>query len=351
MPQDKELTFKRLNEIWESNDYPVLDTSGNKYVMLSDLHLGDGGKADDFNDNKGTMLAALKYYREAGYKLVLVGDIEDLWQFALPEVKAQYLENVYRAMREFGDANTFRIFGNHDGDWCIQPDPTKEKPFRPAQPTEALKMKDSNGNVKILLVHGHQGSLDSDRDSWSSRFWVRAFRLVEPLAKKLGITRHAPAIKCEIVKEYEQIMYSWAKSVKALLICGHSHNAIFASMSYTDRLKERMEALEAEIRNNSTNAELVKKDKKELAELTTKINRETKNKRDILPTEAGGTPLPCYFNTGCGIYEDGITGIEILEGKIRLAKWHKDPKLGPHYEIYQEGNLDNFLQQIAQALP
>jgi len=349
MPQDKELTFKRLNEIWKSNDYPVLDTSGNKYIMFSDLHLGNGGKADDFHDNEETLLTALKYYKQAGYKLILVGDVEELWQFALPEIRGRYLGSVYQAMREFGDANSYRIFGNHDGDWCIQPDPAKNEPFRPVQPTEAIMLKNADGNIRILLVHGHQGSLESDRDSWSSRFWVRAFRLVEPCFKKVGLTRHPPAIKCEIVKEYEQIMYSWAKSVKALLICGHSHNAIFASKSYADRLRERMEALEAEIRNNATDKELVKKDKKELAELTTKINRESKNKRDILPTEAGGTPLPCYFNTGCGIYEDGITGIEILEGKIRLAKWHKDPKLGPHYEIYQEGSLTDFLKQISQA--
>jgi len=114
------------------------------------------------------MLTALTHYRGAGSKLILAGDVEDLWQFAVPEVAARYGESVYRAMTEFGDEKTFRIFGNHDSDWRILPDPAKKAPYRPAEPAEALKMKDAGGAVRVLVVHGHQGSLDADRDAWSS---------------------------------------------------------------------------------------------------------------------------------------------------------------------------------------
>jgi hypothetical protein len=31
---------------------------------------------------------------------------------------------------------------------------------------------------------------------------------------------------------------------------------------------------------------------------------------------------PCYFNTGCCCYLDGdITGLEIVDGEIRLVRW------------------------------
>ena len=31
---------------------------------------------------------------------------------------------------------------------------------------------------------------------------------------------------------------------------------------------------------------------------------------------------PCYFNTGCCCYDDGdITGIELVDGEIRLVRW------------------------------
>ena len=40
-----------------------------------------------------------------------------------------------------------------------------------------------------------------------------------------------------------------------------------------------------------------------------------------------GKPLPCYFNTGCGHFRDGITNIEIEGDKIRLIKWQRDKSL------------------------
>lgn len=344
MPQDKELTFMRLNEIWKSDDFPVLEIEANKYILFSDLHLGNGGKADDFHDNEETLLKALKHYKEQGYKLILLGDIEEFWQFGFSEVRNRYQESVYQTMREFGDANVFRIFGNHDGDWCIQPDPAMNEPFLPPQPTEAIKLKDSDGKIRILLVHGHQGSLESDRDSWSSRFWVRLFRFVEPWLKKLGIIRHPPAIKCEIVKDYDRIMYSWAKSAKAMLICGHSHNAIFGSKSHAERLREKMKSLEDKIQSRRSNRDIVEKNKEEIAHIRKEIGREIKKKRDVLPTETAGIPLPVYFNTGCGLYGNGITGIELVNGKIRLVKWYRNPRLAQRYEIYQEGSLIEFLK-------
>jgi UDP-2,3-diacylglucosamine pyrophosphatase LpxH len=344
MAQDPKLTHQRLDEIWKNRDIPVLQIKGNKFILLSDLHLGDGGKADDFRDNKDTLLAALTHYKDEGYKLLLLGDIEEFWQFALIEIETKYGETVYKAIKDFNDSNIFRIFGNHDGDWCIQPDPAKNEFFKALQATEAIKLQDEEGPSRILLVHGHQGDIQSDRDSWSSRFWVRAYRLVEPLAKKLGIVR-APAMKCETIREYERIMYLWAKKTRVILICGHSHNAIFASRSYADRLREKICALEASIKNNAGNKELIKKDKEEIAELSKKIDRENKFKRDILPADDPSSVLPCYFNTGCGIYEDGITGIEISNGEIRLAKWHRELG-GARYEIYQRGSLTDFLNQI-----
>jgi len=40
-----------------------------------------------------------------------------------------------------------------------------------------------------------------------------------------------------------------------------------------------------------------------------------------------GKPLPCYFNTGCGHFRNGITNIEIEGDKIRLIKWKRNKSL------------------------
>ncbi len=346
MSQDKELTYQRLGELWEKKDLAVLDTEGNKYIMFSDTHLGDGKGADDFHENEETLKTALEYYKRNNYKLILLGDIEELWQFDLSDIDSKYRKSIYEKIKEFGDENLYRVFGNHDMDWRLLVDPAKNEPVIQGNAAEALKMKDKNGRIRILLAHGHQGSTESDKYSWSSRFFVRFFRIIEPIAKWLGFARPPETTKSQIAKDYERILYSWAKQAKVMLICGHSHRAIFSSKSYIDRLKEKIAKLQKEISENRDNKKLVEKNLKDIKRWKEEIADEKSKKREIEPTESAGEPLPCYFNTGCGLYCDGVTGIEIADDEIRLAKWHRDPKADPRYEIYEKGNLSEYSEIV-----
>jgi len=345
MPQDRDYTFRRLDEVWNRDDIPVLETSGNKYIFFSDLHLGNGGDADDFHENEETLLTALDYYQSQGYKLILAGDIEELWQFSLEEARARYGASIYAAIRKFGDANVYRIFGNHDCDWCaVPPDPIKNVPSRFGLATEGLKMKDQVGNVKIFVCHGHQGNIESDKDKWISRPAVRLFRLVEPVAKMLGITRHPPAIRSQVIKLYERIFYQWAKKAKVLIICGHSHRAIFASKSWIEICREKKNGIEELIRAKGSDRQFVKEKRQEIKELDKEIKKDLKRGLEIISVEVGRAPYPLYFNTGCGLYEDGITGIEIENDMIKLVKWNRGQCPPP--EIYQKGTLSAYISQI-----
>jgi hypothetical protein len=145
----------------------------------------------------------------------------------------------------------------------------------------------------------------------------------------------SPAIKSQITTDYEQIMYAWAKQNNVILICGHSHRAIFASTSYADRLREQIEELK-----------LANKNDKKIDELNKKLEIEKKKNRDIDPTDQGKKPLPCYFNTGCGLFTTGITCVEIEKDEIRLVKWHNNKKKESMYEIYERGSLHEFYGQI-----
>jgi UDP-2,3-diacylglucosamine pyrophosphatase LpxH len=346
MSLDIEYTFQRLDTLWRRDDLAILELKGNNYVLFSDLHLGNGGKADNFRENEETLEMALKYYRDRRFKLVLVGDIEELWQFGLEEVRSRYYSSIYRAIRDFGDSNVFRIFGNHDGDWNASPsDPTRAKPVQLGMASEALKMKDANGNVRILICHGHQGDIEADRDTWISRPAVRFFRLIEPLLK----IKNPRAIRSQVIRAYELIFYRWAKLRKVVIICGHSHRAIFASRSYLERCQERLAQAKADLRRGSPDREQLKKKKQQIKDLKRKIRREKRLKRKITSVEKGELPLPIYFNTGCGIYEDGITGIELADNNIKLVKWQRDPNLVRRYETYVEANLNAILQQVSQA--
>ena len=348
MPQDEEVTFYKLSELWRNESVPLLDTKNEKYFIISDLHLGDGRGADNFHENEETLETALEHYQECGYKLILLGDIEEFWQFEMSSIVDRYESSIYKKIRAFGDDNVYRVFGNHDMEWRILPDPARNKPTEYEMAVEALKMKNVQGNVRILAVHGHQGSEESDRYYWSSRFVVRLFRLVEPVLRKLGFFPPPPFSISKIKKDYERILYAWAKRTNALLICGHSHRAIFAAKSYPERLKEKISRRKAEMEANPEDEVLIKKNREEINRLRKWIKKEKKRGRFIDSTESDGEPLPCYFNTGCALYRTGITGIEIADDMIKLVKWHRDPHKKPRFEIYEEGNLSTYSTRVSK---
>jgi hypothetical protein len=154
--------------------------------------------------------------------------------------------------------------------------------------SEALKMKDANGNVRILICHGHQGDIEADRDTWISRPAVRFFRLIEPLLK----IKNPRAIRSQVIRAYELIFYRWAKLRKVVIICGHSHRAIFASRSYLERCQERLAQAKADLRRGSPDREQLKKKKQQIKDLKRKIRREKRLKRKITSVEKGKLPLP-----------------------------------------------------------
>ena len=344
MSQDKALTKEKLSGLLQSPDVRELDLEGNKYVIISDVHLGDGRGADDLRENEETLTTALDHYREQGYQLILLGDIEEFWQFDLENILRRYDETVYKAIRAFGDDRVHRVFGNHDLEWCSFPDPAKNEAPKLERASEALRMKDATGKTCILLVHGHQGSTESDKSSWLSRPVVRMYKAVEPVVK---FDRHTSATKSQVTKDYEQILYSWAKESKVILICGHSHRAIFASRPYADCLEDKIAGLQAEIYANLSNKGFVKSKIREINRWITKLQEERLKNRDIDPVEPDHEPLPCYFNTGCALFTDGITTIEIADGEIRLVKWHKDTGKKPRFEVYQHGSLNSFIAEVA----
>ncbi len=354
MDENKALMKEKLTQLWKNPKVKVLKTAGEKYAIMSDSHIGDGGRADDFHvtKNSATLLRALEHYRVNGFKLILLGDIEELWQFDLDQIVRMYGKDIYTKLREFGDGRIFRVYGNHDMDWRFQ-DPIKGDHLNKGWAVEALEMKDKSGKVSIILVHGHQGSILSEKHSWISRIFVkRIWKPIEPLAIKLKLFGNPSSTKSQIVKNYEKIMYSWAKKAKVIIICGHSHRAIFASRSYIDKLKNDIRDAQADILAHRDDKVRVKNNIKKVARLTKELAKEKFKGREISPTEGYKTPLPCYFNCGCTLYTDGITTLEIEDDMIRLVKWHKKPKKGEYFAIYDDGNgktLSDFLKQIRKS--
>lgn len=347
MGQDEKLTHKKLSQLWADKEIEVLKTAGQKYVVMSDLHMGDGGQADDLRHNKDTLKRALEHYKNKGFKLILLGDIEELWQFDIEEIVNQYEKDIYTKIRGFGKNRVYRVLGNHDLDWHLQ-DPIQKNGNKWA--VEALKMQDKDGNACILMIHGHQGSIESDKNSWISRIFVkRIWKPLEPLAVKLRLYGNQAATKSQIAKDYEEIVYSWAKKKRVIVICGHSHRAIYASKSYIDTLRESIRNLQKDILANTNNKKRVEKNIKKIEKLTKKLSSEKLQGREIDSTEKNTQPKPCYFNCGCALYTNGITTLEIENGIIRLVKWHRKPRKDQLFEIYEDGNgktLSDFIKTV-----
>ena len=345
MALDKAQTRKQLDKLWRDKSVGVLEAKGNKYAIISDTHIGDGGEADDFYKNEPALLNALDHYRKQGYMLILLGDVEELWQFDLEKIVERYNDTVYAKIRAFGDSRVHRIYGNHDFEWGGFKDPTKVRGRKSKLAEEALRMKDVSGKEAIFLVHGHQGSIDADKFSWFSRFFVRMYKSVEPLARLTGLLGHGAATKSAVAHDFERTYFGWAKDKKVVVICGHSHRAIFASKSYADQLRDQIAELKA--KNSMRRVRLTTKLKnlREIDRLERKWEDERDKGRVIELSRPGEDPVPCYFNSGCGLFSDGITNLEIDGDQIRLVKWHRQPLGGKEWVVFDEGKLSDFVKR------
>ena len=253
-----------------------------------------------------------------------MGDVEDLWQFDLDRIQDRYDKKIYSLIRSFTDNKVYRIFGNHDAEWKRPPDPILNNTKILNKTPEAIKL-----GKDIFLVHGHQGDYKCDKVAWFSKFFSRCFKFGVPFLKAFFNYENRSATKSQIPKNREKLYYDWARSKKVILICGHTHNAIFASQSYYWWLQEQIEVKEkklAKIKNTEDEVIMNRLSKKIINLKTELFNEKKKERKYNRITAKGKKPLPCCFNTGCGLFRKGITNIEIDGDKIRLIKWKKNKR-------------------------
>jgi predicted phosphodiesterase len=303
-----------------------------RFIIFSDQHKGAKNGADDFATNETTYLAALEYYYDQGFHFIAMGDCEELWENTILAVK-KHQQPSFERERRFIPRNAFiKIFGNHDLYWSNDPfAPIQLKDiFKEPVPIHegvVLQTTVSGKTLNIFCTHGHQGDLMSD-GNWFSKFFVS--KVWAPLQMVLKINPNTPAYDTQLKTLHNELMYEWSSQQEnLLLITGHTHQPVFASMTHLERLygqlllarqqkdQDKIDALEKEIAVRKLEASRV-------AGQFTAVK-------------------PCYFNSGCCCYDDGdITGIEIDGGCIRLIKWHS--KTGEHQRIIlEESKLEDLL--------
>lgn len=172
------------------------------YYVVSDLHLGDGSDKDNSVKNMSMILNFMDAVIDEGAKLILLGDIEDLWSFEEADIlKAHgdfYLK--YNLLRANG--KLIRINGNHDNGTSAY---------------NALILKHNEN--KIMLVHGHQGSFDKNSPiTGCAECCVSALSSLKDVES--NITLHGLM---------DNVYSEWAFKNKVFLICGHTHYPLFDS--------------------------------------------------------------------------------------------------------------------------
>lgn len=301
-----------------------------RLVLMSDAHKGGGDGADEFRRAERTYNAALAYYSENGFTLALLGDSEELWKYDVEQVLDPTTGHPHSLALEAefhagAPARYVRIVGNHDDLWR-SPDEVREHLdtlFPGLKVHEGMRLKvcdDADGKPlgELFLVHGNQGTGDSDTWAWVSHPLLQY--IVRPLQRKFGFSTATPSIDWTNLREGQDMaMFQWAAARGVVLISGHTHRPIFPGARPGPKLDRRPEEIEIALAATT--------DKATRAELRADLEYARAEIRRVVQPPAVDSP-PCYFNTGSCCFGDGdLTAIEISDGRIRLVRW---PGGDPH---------------------
>lgn len=287
--------------------------SPHRFIVFSDQHKGGGDGADEFRLCRPAYEAALTHYRDHGFTVVLLGDVEELWEQGFGAVRAVY-DDVLRLEGSFPAGRYYRIWGNHDDVWMS--DLAVRRRLAPYLPTaavhEALRLEVTRQGTRIgtlLMLHGHQGTVASDKLRWLARLMLRPYRYLQ---RWFGIGKQTPSRDACLRGELDRAMYDWAvMQDRLILVAGHTHRPVWSSQTHLQKLQAELEALQP---SSATPEEITAKQKE-----VDRVYAESP------PCDDTVKPVPCYFNAGCCKFADGdITGIELEDGTLRLVKWRSN---------------------------
>lgn len=347
-------TFKSLDAAAKSalkiRDYEI---EKDRYVILSDVHKGDGKPiSDDFLQNSEIYINTLRYYLDNGYRLILNGDIEECWKSKYSAIIEAHESTAFAMEREYaalGESHYMRIYGNHDDDWA---DPQKVK--RHLQPVLG-DIRVHSGILlgdRIFITHGHQGDPNADRRAWFSRQIVRhGWRHVQRTTKwKLSFAADNNLILCNRARQLQD----WAKHNRMLMIAGHTHRPVFRPLSKLYLLRGVHEWLE-HLLQNTTDANMCRLLPVVIEQINQVIQAFDDDKAEETNTAIDNVPY--YLNDGSCVHTNGITSLEIDRGEMRLVRWDNDAKntaadtsnLAAYHlarKVYQTGDLGEILSKL-----
>ena len=321
--------FVKLEKLYSK--VPTINiTNDDKIVIFSDLHLGNATRKDDFYGNSEDFLNILEnYYLKKDYKLILNGDIEDLYKFSLNRIIKSW-GRVYDILDKFAEKdNLFKIVGNHDNDLYLFKKPEINKNL-----LHGLKL--SYNDNTIFIYHGHQCSNYLEGYNRISFYFIRC------IASPIGYNNATLSIDNKKKLKTEERAYEYSAQKKIISIIGHTHRALFESLSKIDTLNMKIERLiqkYAKVKPEKQEKIVlyINRYKEELQHWHSKHN--DFNLRNSIYNER--ILVPCLFNSGSTTGKRGMNCIEIKNGKISLIYWF-DKKKSQRYLDYKGVRVKQF---------
>jgi len=255
----REITFKRLDQDFDSSLKAGTLDKTKIYYFFSDLHRGDGGSADYFNPNRkifSSVLKALYEEKEADKHavVVMVGDIEELWAYGYSlkhggtyTEKANYLlnpilnpmlssrpddeENIFDwEIKLSQDGRYFRIYGNHDDYWAVNDNVQRSLLGQnniEVTPAISFQFGDEDSQ-KIMVTHGCQGQPLQDVNDYiaplAKEIELRWYYLKRIILKRGERLRPKELEKTrDSFNKQEKYLMEWADKNQIILIVGHTH--------------------------------------------------------------------------------------------------------------------------------
>ncbi len=294
-----------------SNARKIPYENKDKWVIFSDLHMGNGGRKDDFVSNAQMFHTVLEtYYLSKGYNLILNGDIEELQKFTWRQITSSWRET-YDLFNAFdAEGRLYKTVGNHDSRLIL--DLKDQYPYRMDTVLEMTGL-----DFPILFYHGHQVSAFYERFNDISRIGLRYF------ATPLGIMNYSVAHDSRKRHSLEKRIYDYSRREQIISIIGHTHRPLFESLTKAETIRFRIEYLLNRYRKaaDSRKAEIENEIERLRVELVDWRSRKHFNELQSGIYAENDVPVPCVFNSGTVIGKRGMTCLEISKGRIRLIHW------------------------------
>ncbi len=216
-------------------------------VFISDIHIGDGSRTDDFHRDK-ELLKFLEFVEREAQELVVVGDLFELWQAELDKILFKHIDVVNKLLDLRKKLKVTYVIGNHDyipfarlvkANVGIQIEYRDEENGIVAEhgnrydvfnryKNPLRSIKSPAGKHLTFFVAGLERLIHPDIDQWAKN----ALENVDEFLREAALIRNkvTPSSKEYLLKgghfgEFEKAVRGHIRKGAKIVVFGHTHKA------------------------------------------------------------------------------------------------------------------------------